>query len=308
VSAAVTSTTPLAAPSGTSYVQRQINLVIKLGLGSFGQSGFNTVTLTGLRVQATMKRMGFPGFSDATIRVYGLTTDLMNQISTLGKPRPMDRLNTLQLIAGDATTGLTQIFQGIIQEAWQEFGGAPDTFMTISCLSSTDVAMAPVAPTTFNGSADVATLISSLAGRANPPRGFVNNGVTAKIAYPYHSGTILQQAQDIAAAARIEFFDDGATFWIWPRLGVRVAANPLISPASGLIGYPSYTATGLKFRCLFNPSIQFAGYVTIAGSSVGGANGVWHVRGLVYELAAQMPNGPWFCDVDCDQFPGIPGS
>jgi hypothetical protein len=52
-------------PSNSSYVQRQINVVITLGQGTFGQTGQNTVTLSGLRVKCDINKGGFPALDSA---------------------------------------------------------------------------------------------------------------------------------------------------------------------------------------------------------------------------------------------------
>jgi hypothetical protein len=149
---------------------------------------------------------------------------------------------------------------------------------------------------------------------------FENGGVTAKIAYPYLAGTAMQQAQTVARAANVELYMDSGkppgTLAIWPKTGSRGGAIPLISPGSGLIGYPKYRDRGMAFRCLLNPNIRIGGQIEMQSSSggaappatgattaqaqAGGANGRWTVSGpLIYELASRVPQGPWWCDVTC---------
>ena len=95
-------------------------------------------------------------------------------------------------------------------------------------------------------------------------------------------------------------FDDGYTLAIWPKHGTRGGLIPVISPASGLVGYPTFADQGVRFRTLFNPSITFGGQVEIK-SSLMPACGKWYVNALSYNLSAQVVNGPWFCDVGCSR-------
>ena len=235
-----------------------------------------------------------------------LTQDVMNQVSTLGKPRPMERLNKISIDAGDSTNGIFNIFHGIIQEAWQELDNAPDTYMTFQCQTGTDLAMKPVTPSSFPTGGAAANMIAGIASAAG--RGFNNSGVQVILPPTYLSGTYIDQAHAVAAHANIEFYDDGTTFYIWPKLGARTAGiYPLISAQSGLVGYPKYTAQGIKFRCIFNSSIQFGSYIVMQ-SSIQQACGLWYVNELSYDLAAQFPNGPWFCDVGAVLMPGSPSA
>lgn len=314
-------TSPAPAPvTGNSFVQRALDVTLQLGKGSFGTSGFNTVKLSGLRATATIKKLGPPGMSMASVRVYGMTEDLMNAVSTLGVPYAMDRLNNISVDAGDVGGAMSKVYQGQLLNAWQELDGAPDTYMTFDGGSSAFIAMQAVKPISFPGPADAATVMSGIAISAG--RSFHNNGVQVHLPPSYFPGTALDQAYACAAAADIEFYDDGDTFWIWPKSGTRFVGSvnqlgqttgatppsgtvPLISPATGLIGYPKYMSNGMKFRCLYNPSIQFAGLITMQ-SSLKPANGQWYVNGLTLDLSAQIHNGPWFCEVDCNRLPGVP--
>ncbi len=289
--------------TGASYVQRALDVTIQLGKGSFGTGGFNTVTLSGLRAAAIIRRRGAPGFDQLSLRVYGLTEDVMNSVSTLGVPLPMDRLNNVSVAAGSAGGAMSTVFTGQIQTAYQDFSFAPDVSLVVTGLSSTWLAALPAPPSSFTGPADAATIISGLATRAG--RLFQNNGVQVTLSSPYYPGTLLQQAQKCAKEAGATFYDDGTTWFIWTKTKGRTSSIPNISPASGLIGYPSYTAQGVRFDCLFDPSITFGAYVNLQ-TSVKPANGVWWINDLSIDLAAQIPGGPWFCHVGAVRLPGTP--
>lgn len=325
MSATTTAAGPTLAPaSGSSYAQRAINYTIILGEGSFGTGGANTVTLpAGLRSNVSINKAVAPSMDVAVANIYGVPQTIMSQVTTLGALKPYARNNQIVIQAGDSVTGVSTVHQGAIQAAWQELDGTPETYLTVSSFSGRFAAMQPTKPTSYPGSADVATIISGLALQVQPtPRAFHNNGVQVQLANPYFAGTPLEQAQSCARAAGIQFYDDGATWFIWPQFNSRLpltatvsspgvastsstitppggnSSNPLISPASGLLLYPKYESAAMRFRCLYNPNIQAFGYITMQ-SSIIQANGLWIVKTLALSLSAQMPNGPWFCDVEC---------
>ena len=286
-----------------SYVERVLRITVQLGKGSYGAGGFNTITLPRLRAVASIEKLGPPGAAKADVRVYGMRQEVMNQLSTLGVPLPMERDNLLKIEAGDDTNGMAVVYQGTIQNAWQNLDGQPDTFFNFEAWVGTFDAAKPVPAISFPGTADVATIMSSLATQMG--RNFENNGVTAKLASPYFSGTALRQAQACAKAANIEMFDDGMVLAIWPKNGTRGGMIPLIQPESGLVNYPRYTGQGMQFRCLYNPNILFGGQIEMKSSLIP-ANGKWYVNKLNYELSCELPNGPWYCDVSCVRAPGSP--
>jgi hypothetical protein len=260
-------------PSGSSWTEKKINIQIQLGTGAFGQTGFNTVKLSGLRTVVTALKAGSPSLDSAEIRIYGVQPSIINQISTLGVPLPMTRANNIATIeAGDAVNGMSILFSGNITNAWADYEEAPETSLNIVCNTGGLAAIKPVAPSSFRGTTDVATIMSGLATQMG--FSFENNGVQEKLSNPYFAGTALRQAHDVARAAGIEMYVDSGTqngtLAIWPRTGTRGGQTPLINAASGLIEYPKYRDQGMSFRTLFNPNIRVGGQI-IMQSTVGGA-------------------------------------
>lgn len=318
-------------PSGSSWTDRQINVTLTLGTGSFGQTGKNTVKLSNLRVVATIKKGGFPSLDAANIRVYGIQPSIMNQVSTLGIPISMVRLgNTVTVEAGNPTDGFSIAYYGYMHQCWQDFSEVPETSLQINAFGGYPAALQPATPRSYPGTADVATVMSGLATAMGMQ--FENNGVQVKLSNGYFPGTALQQAHDIARAANIELYVDtstaNGTLAIWPKTGTRGGSIPLISAASGMVGYPKFSSNGMTFRTLYNPNIRLGAQIqmqssltfgvapttqTTIGNQPGGPNGVWYIAAggdgaVSHSLSAQVPGGPWFTDASCVRVPGTPGT
>lgn len=311
-----------------SFVERAITVTVTLGTGALGQSGFNTVALAGLRCLTTVQKGTYPSMDHCSVRIYGVPPSIANAVSTLGVALPMVRGNNAVLIeAGDAVNGMAVVYNGYLSRAWMDYNEAPETALMIEGWGGMEHAIEPMQPISIQGAADVATLMQSIAGRMG--WAFENSGVTVKLSNQYLCGSALKQVHDLARAANIEAYPDTSTnpvtLAIWPKTGTRGGAVPLISAASGLVGYPNYSSQGMTFRTLFNPSIRLAGQIqmqssvggaatTVNGSNLvpdgtqsGGPNGSWYVIGpLVHDLSAQVPGGPWFTDVNCARV-NVPG-
>lgn len=274
-----------------SYVKRRIALTFQLGQGAFGDSGFNTVkTSDNLRVSASISKAGGVSMVDLQLRVSGLPLKLMNQLSTLGKPLTSGRRNTITVEAGDDETGMAVVFIGTIFQAWADMQAAPDTTFLVEAHTGLLDSLRPLPPTSFNGTADVALIISGLAQQMG--YAFENSGVSVQLSNPYFSGTGWEQLQAAAQAADINILLDGNTIAIWPKDGARKGAAVLLSKDTGLVGYPTWTANGLVLKSLFNPSISFGGQVTVE-SIVKPANGTWTVFKVQHDLETQTPGGKW---------------
>ena len=313
-----------------SYVERALQVIITLGQGTFGQSGQNTVTLSNLRMAATIKKGGMPGMDTAEVRIWGAQPDVLNAVSTLGVySYIMQRqANTLQVLAGDAVNGMSIVYFGSITDALADYSGAPDTFLQLIGTTGQLAAMQPVPPSSYPGTADVATIMSNLAAQQGYK--FENNGVTTKLSSPYLPGTGLDQIQSVARAANIECVIDSSTspntLAIWPKTGTRSGQQLLISAATGLVGYPRFNSHWIGLRCIYNPNFRIGQTIEVqstvgapatqaqATGSVpatpgpGSPNGVWTVTDVSYDLAAQLPGGPWFCDLRAARVPGQPST
>lgn len=284
------------------YVKRKIELSIKLGMGDYGMSGFNTITLKGLRVSCSIQKYGEPNSDTADFRVFGMNLDLMNKLSSLGKPIYRERLNTITVSAGDDVVGMSIVFFGIIMEAWADMAGQPEVSFNITAQTGALNSSRPVAPFSYNGSADASTIMGNIASQMINADGklgmkFENNGVSVILDHPYFPGTLKAQAEACARAAHINWAMDGDTLAIWPIDGKRNAGVPLLTARAGLVGYPAFVVGGIGVRSVFNPAIVFGGQVKVE-SIIKPANGTWTIYRLFHTLESEQPNGAWFTDFE----------
>jgi hypothetical protein len=155
----------------------------------------------------------------------------------------------------------------------------------------------PSAATSYPGTADVATIMQSLAGRMTPALGFQNNGVKITLTTPYLNGTLIDQIRTVARIANINAEIHNGTLYIWPRNSTRPVAASTISPANGLVGYPSFNGVQiLGMRTLFDPTLEFGQEVSVQ-SSLTPACGSWYVNQMIHTLESITPGGPWFTDL-----------
>lgn len=261
----------------------------------FAETGSDTVTISGARMSVRIQNSGAPSNAGAQIAVYGLKQSLMDQLSTLGMQLNVVPKNTLTVTAGDEERGLTAVFSGTIVNAYADYNAMPDVPFRFICQSGLAQATAPATATSYNGSTDVATIMSGLARQMN--LGFENNGVNANLSNPYLSGSLLTQMRTVAEHANINAeIVNGNVLAIWPKFGYRTSNTqmPLIAapPEGTMIGYPSFTQQGIMVRDLFNPQVAFGGRVKVK-SQVQKANGIWAVHKLDLALDSQVPRGEW---------------
>jgi hypothetical protein len=280
--------------------QNAITVIITAGPASqnftpptFGPGRSNTLTLSGYRVAFSMS-IAPPGSVAAEISVSNLDFATANSLSTYGAQFAASNGNTVTVLAGNAVTGMSQIYSGNIQAAFADFSGMPDVSFNISSITSLDASLLPVPPSSYAGPVNVATIMQNLAQIIGYK--FENNGVTKIITNPYLPGTAWDQIKSLARAADINFVLHNGVLAIWNIGGYRGSTVPVVSPSSGLIGYPSFDVNGVNFRTLFRPDLTFGGQVTVQ-SSLQPACGTRNIYSMDYDLESQTPDGNWFIDV-----------
>lgn len=295
-----------------AFSKRRINLKFQLGTGSFGSDGSDTLELTGLRTSATITKPGGAQMCTAGLRVQGMTLDQMNKLTILGKAVMQARRNIVVISAGDEDSGVSVCFSGVIMEAWADLMGAPDGVFQVVANTSYLAAMKPVAPTSYNGSVDVATVMAGIAAQwpAEATSGdgtalvgipFENSGVMTVLANPYFPGTLRDQALACQRAAGFEMILDDSVMAIWPKGGVRNGQQIVISADTGMVGYPARTQEGITLTTLFNPSLVFGSLVQVK-STLLPAEGQWRIASLTHELEAETPGGSWFSHIECPAY------
>lgn len=302
--------------SQTSFQQKLLNFRITLAQqpannqpNVFPDTQSNTINLTGHRARCRITNAQPPAGATADIAIYGLSQSSMDTMATLGLVGDSIAKATIFVSAGATTTGdasaatanlvpaagFPVVFAGTFQLAYGDYNEMPDVPFRIIAQSGLINAVVQAPPTSYTKPTPVATIMQGIASQIGVA--FENNGVTATLANPYYPGTLLQQAYQVAyhTPCNVGLVDGGTKLAIWPIAGSRTSqtAIPLISPSTGMIGYPSFAATGfLVVRMLFNPSVIFGGQIKVQ-SSIPQANKVWDVMGLDYVLDTLFPGGEW---------------
>lgn len=275
--------------------ERLINLTFAIGTGNYGDGTPVVTNYSGLRVSANIVEPGGAGaIPTGQFAIYGMTLSDINKISSLGLYYARARNDVITVTAGDAVNGMSQVFNGLITEAYGEFSESGDSALMVTSMDGLLEALKPVAPTSFNGSAPVASIMALLAAQMNYK--FENNGVNVVLSNPYFAGTAKAQVEACATAANINYVMRQGLLAIWPNDGVRGFPVPTISPSTGLIGYPSFASSGIAIKTIFNPAIIVGNNINLQ-SSLQAACGTWTVVTMSHTLESSMPHGQWESEI-----------
>jgi hypothetical protein len=291
-----------------AFVKRFIDVTIKLPTGTFPGTDSDSVTLSGYRVGAYLAAAGGLATGVLQCQIYGLPLDKLNALTIIGPINTSQRGGiggglSIIVAAGDIDASGNKhgsvMFQGKIQNSWADFSCQPDVVLNIVANGSLDAALTPVNASSYRGTANAAEIMKDLAGKGG--FGFINHGVSANLDNVYLAGSILDQIKSLAIAAQIQFDINGNTLEIWQGSKTNGADGTLlISPETGLVGYPNFSSEGMWLTAIYQPRISNGAVIEVK-SSLQPACGKWVVTRYIHSLEAENPSGggSWFSSIYC---------
>ena len=292
----------------TSFTRKVLEAHITLAEGGYdtatGSAANTKIVRLGMDVE--IKKPGGEEKNKATVKVFNLPLEDMEVLTTLAFQPLQVSKNAIAVYAGDEEHGLTLAFSGDIVSAVPNFNSAPDPSFDIECVTGYVASVTPVPPLTAPGAQDAAGLLKTLAGQMN--LSFTNRGVSGvAIRNPAFVGGPMQQARQIAAAARISLIVDDGEMVIAPfgelRRDDSEGGTPVWKDKTGMFGYPSFDNEGIQAKGIYEPKLQLGGPLRIE-SLVPRATGLWQIQSLTHKLQANYPGASsWVSEVKAS-YPG----
>jgi hypothetical protein len=274
------------------YAKRAITVTFKLGTGPFGDTGSDTVTLQGLRVLFQADWSNLDSQPTAIIRIYGMTLSQMNQLTTAGNVYTV-RGDKVQVDAGDVGGNMIPVFVGTINQAFPDFREAPNAAFMVAAIGGGELNIKPAQPVTFSGSRPFATVMQKIL----EPTGLTHedNGVNAILQSPYFPGSTMSQVSRALQSARCFGCLDTMKNVVatWPKNSSRGGDAAVVSPATGMIGYPEFQRAQIMVRTRFDGTLHPPGTKIQVQSQLDAAKGNWTVLKEDLTLSSEEPGGPW---------------
>ncbi|KPA87282.1 hypothetical protein PF66_06192 [Pseudomonas asplenii] len=275
-----------------TFLKRDIDVSFKLQKGGFGSGFEDTATYSGLRCEVSVNNVSGASLNSLQMRVYGMQESSMNKLSTLGVSVMETDRNIITVTASNSFGGMTQVFQGTIVKAWIDYRGAPEVSLNVEAAAGYYEQVKAVGVNSYKGSTDVATIIESLAKSID--FAFTNNGVSAKLDSPYLAGSAITQIKSCAQHAGIAYDISNGSVQIWPSGESKDDVSLMLSPETGLVGYPVFSNIGIDVQSEFNADISLGRRIQVRSSIPQACGDEWFCKVVRHELASQVVNGPWF--------------
>ncbi|CAI3933316.1 baseplate hub protein [Commensalibacter communis] len=324
-------------PLGNTFIPRILKYRFIGGKNQNGDPVFvsqdkdNARVIAGLRSEVTITKSGARSMDQAVITIYNLPLDLAKTISTVGfyGREALSWAVQVEIYASlDNSTEekpvFAKIFSGGIMVCYADFNQQPTPSVRIEAQTLGGSNLLPAESISFKGQIPAIDIVNTMVSNFQNKNGFVvtgdgtdaskfgfitkviNENVTATITNPNYHGDFWTQLQTLAKDADFEFIISNDILYIFPT-DADLSFSPMrFTPASGMIGYPTYSSRGIIIRSLFKPSIKYGQsidvYVTPTKDTKEIAeifNGKWnYMVSLSHDLSCNMPNGPWFTTIE----------
>ena len=280
----------------STFTKKQLQFQFTLATGNFdvgaGPAG-NSASVQGVWAHCDIDVVGDDHSGTMAAAIYGLPLSMMNQLSVIGGVYGQTGANTITVMAGDETTGMSLVFTGTIFYCFPDGSNQPNIPLRVHATSTGFQRVKPAPSTTKAGSADVAGMLGNLASQMG--LSFENNGVVATLANPYFWGSAAIQVAKIAEAANIYHLIDKGVLAIWPQNGAR-SGNIMVSPQTGMVGYPRFDSAKVVVDKYFDPTINCGQNMTVQSQFIA-ACGTWNII-HIHESLDTQPHGPWFMTLE----------
>ena len=260
---------------------------------TFTADGMNKLSSTGFAVSCNLAYGNGAITPSAQITIYGLPMEKMLKLMRVQWNTMDALLNIVTVEVGDDTNNLAVAYRGNITQATIEANSAPDIPLIITSQMAM-VEKAKVEPpyTSPKGeSVNIADLVKTFADQIKYE--FQNNGVENVGTDITLEGSTLEKIQKLATIFDFDLYTDDNLIAICEKGRARTVKIPVITPSTGLIGYPVPDIKGMSFNCLYDPLVKFGGIVHVDGSIITVCNGYWRIYGYSAQLESNIPNGKW---------------
>lgn len=264
------------------------------------KTDYNQLSTDGFRVSCAIQYGNGSVSPSANIRIYGMSIEKMNKLvrvqwNTLGAVQ-----NTVRIDVGEqGDDALVKAFEGNITFARIDMANIPNQSLVIDSQCAIVEKLKPATATApYAKGIDAVDIIKDIAVNRMGYT-FENNGATHIMSDTTTlEGSDLDKIMGLARSVGFDIYVEQGNVAICPRNAPRTLTIPIISPSTGLIGYPTQDTRGISFKCFYDPMIRFGGICTIKDSLIFAANGDWRIYGVNTMLESNMPNGRWESDIN----------
>lgn len=282
-----------------SFTEKLIRLTFILASkgATFPGTQSNKLVIQGLRTAAKVTTVNRQS-TLAALSVWGMRMEDMNALTVAWSAPGSLTLNNSLIIEAGTKDKFSEVFRGTLFEAQPNYEGAPEVTFDAQAMGGYFAAIEVHPDNSWKGSVTVLDMVKKIMEGTDFT--VVDGGAKGTLSNPKFTGSRWQQMQTACESTNTDWYVVGKDLVLCPFNKPKTEVPALIlSPATGLIGYPRLERAGLVVRSLFDPALTCGTTIEVRNSIVPYANGKWFPQKVEHMLEANLPNGRWESESYC---------
>lgn len=242
-------------------------------------------------------------FGNAKVSIFGVNMDAMNNIARLWlEVLSPSNSDTMDIDVWDGAN-YVPLFSGVITWSAINASGAPNVALEIEANESM-VAMNTVAtPYSDPGRVFLRDIVAEVLAPTGLVVEFAESVPELQIQRPYFTGTPMDQASEaMACFPELTWYINLRRFLVRPVNGPLGGDPVKIDKYSGMIGYPTYSTSGITLATLFDARIRPGLALDIQTGFDFVNRTKWIAAVLQHDLQPQTPGGQWITQIAAQSY------
>jgi hypothetical protein len=242
-------------------------------------------------------------FGNAKVAIYGVPLDAMNKIARLWlEVLSPSNTDTLTIDVWDGSN-FVPFFAGVITWSAINAGGAPQVALEIEANSAMIAMNTVAAPYAQDEPVGLQSALQQILGPTGLVVEFAESVPVLEIQRAHLIGTPMDQA-----SALMNYFPELTWYINLQRFLVRPVNGPLgsdpvpINKTNGMIGYPTYSTSGVQLSTIFNPRIRPGLALDIQTMFDFVNRTKWVAAVLQHNIEPNMPGGQWMTAIAAQSY------
>ena len=274
----------------------RIQFTLQNGTTFDGDKG-NILTIDNARMEAQLSFTG--GFTGAlaTIKIYGLKMAYMSILA--GRGVQLDSNRQQFLIRLDVNN--VEVFLGFANWCYIDANAQPEMALVVQAAAQGEINLMTIPDTHINNKTTVADAARKITANTNM---VINDYTNYTLPSVYTTGSVGSQLIQLMQAT-LKVYPKFQYSLNYSYLDLFTLDNALdyeiinISKDTGMIGYPSFTQTGISLTTLFNPKFSLQRIINLK-SDLPNISGKYQIiDGCTANLSTVIDNGPWTSTIAC---------
>lgn len=275
----------------------RIQLTLQDGATFDGKEG-NILSIQNARMEAQLSFTGGFTGSLATIKIYGLSMDHMAILAGRGVQLDVERQKFLIRLDVDEI----EVFLGFANWCYIDANSQPEIALAVQAAAQGEINLMQIPDTHIATTTTIANAARLITSKTKMAITDYTGGYTLPSVYT--TGSIGSQLIQLMQAA-LRVYPDLRYNLNYSYLDIFTADKVLdyevinISKDTGMIGYPSFTQTGINITTMFNPKYTLQKIINLT-SELPNISGKYQiVDGCTANLSTWVDNGPWYSTISC---------